>query len=72
MTRTEDVYKHAAEQGIAEEGAAEGLEERGALFMSKGAEVYAGVGLRFPPPSGFTIIPLRNYDHPTTDTPRSL
>jgi hypothetical protein len=39
---TEDVRKHAAEQGISETAALDkGLKEKSAEFVEKGAEVYA-------------------------------
>jgi phosphomethylpyrimidine synthase len=42
MKITEDVRKYAAEQGLSEEAAVkQGLEEKAAEFVEKGAEVYA-------------------------------
>ena len=40
MKITEDVRKHAAEQGIGE-ALKQGMEEKSKEFMEKGAEVYA-------------------------------
>ena len=42
MRITEDVRKYAAEQGITEDAAIEeGLKEKSAEFVEKGAELYA-------------------------------
>ena len=42
MKNTQDVRKHATEQGIAEEEAlARGMAEKAEEFVEKGAEVYA-------------------------------
>jgi hypothetical protein len=42
MRITEDIRKHAAEQGIAEvEALTKGMEEKSQEFLEKGAEVYA-------------------------------
>jgi phosphomethylpyrimidine synthase len=42
MKITEDVRKYAAEKGLTEEAAmAEGMREKSAEFVQKGAEVYA-------------------------------
>jgi len=42
MENTEDVRKHAAEQGVNDEEALKmGMEEKSMKFVEKGAEVYA-------------------------------
>jgi len=42
MNCTEDVRKHAAEQGIAEQEALKrGMEETSCEFVEKGSEIYA-------------------------------
>ncbi|HEX7518482.1 MAG TPA: hypothetical protein VF345_14480 [Chthoniobacterales bacterium] len=42
MKITEDVRKHAAEQGLAEaEALVSGMQEKSKEFVEKGAEVYA-------------------------------
>ena len=41
MKITEDVYKYAAEQGLAnDEAVASGMEKKAVEFAAKGAEVY--------------------------------